>query len=62
MCSFKPGDVVRWRGGGPLLTVDTPEDDEGLVVCSHELWFEDGRRVREAHSFPPYALEFVREQ
>jgi uncharacterized protein YodC (DUF2158 family) len=57
---FNPGDTVRLKSGGPLMTVEqvgqTHITSEDAVWCS---WFEKvgNRQVVQRNTFPPIALE-----
>lgn len=48
---FKPGDTVRLKSGGPLMTVE--QIINGLVRCS---WFSEKNELK-SQSFQPAALE-----
>lgn len=51
--TFKPGDVVLLRSGGPSMTVVAVDEDE--IKC---VWIgEEGELFRE--SLPPVALDLV---
>lgn len=52
--SFKPGDIVRLKSGGPDMTVTEPSYDQTDWVCK---WF--GGKKLEHGQFPPEALEHV---
>jgi uncharacterized protein YodC (DUF2158 family) len=58
--SFQPGDLVRLKSGGPLMTVEqvgkTALTNEDGVWCT---WFErlGNREVCQRETFPPVALE-----
>jgi uncharacterized protein YodC (DUF2158 family) len=45
-------DLLRRKGGGPVMMVINPEGAVGEVWC---IWFKDGRLVKDA--FSPIALE-----
>jgi uncharacterized protein YodC (DUF2158 family) len=47
---IKPGDVVRLRSGGPLMTVESVESGVARVV-----WIDD-RQQTHRESFAPEAL------
>jgi uncharacterized protein YodC (DUF2158 family) len=57
---FKPGDLVRVRSGGPLMTVKqvgkTAMLDEDAVWC---VWFEKvgNKQVPQEETFHPVVLE-----
>lgn len=54
MSQFSPGDRVRLKSGGPVMTVESVVD--GLVHC---LWF-DGKSPSQkvvGHGFPEAVLE-----
>ena len=55
--SWKVGDVVMLKSGGPDMTVTRVENEQGtiFVFCS---WFV-GNKNEKGH-FPPEALEAVR--
>jgi uncharacterized protein YodC (DUF2158 family) len=48
---LQPGDLVRLRSGGPLMTVDAPNGDK--VDC---LWTDLNGQIN-AESFPVYVLQ-----
>ncbi len=51
--TFKPGDVVLLRSGGPSMTIVAVDEDE--IKC---VWIgEEGELFRE--SLPPVALDLV---
>lgn len=50
--AFNPGDTVRLRSGGPVMTVNEQAQGGAGLVC---VWF-DGNEVRH-HAFKPEALE-----
>ncbi|HEX2552116.1 MAG TPA: DUF2158 domain-containing protein [Microvirga sp.] len=52
--SFKPGDRVQLKSGGPAMTVERVEDgtDGSRIVCT---WSEGAKR--ESRAFEPSALE-----
>lgn len=52
---FNVGDVVALISGGPLMTVERP-DDGGLVACC---WFDGGELRRDR--FDDVSLELVTE-
>jgi uncharacterized protein YodC (DUF2158 family) len=58
MPSFKPGDVVQLKSGGPTMTVETVGNHGmtgvPLVWCS---WFEGKKRMKD--TFAPEALDPV---
>jgi len=49
--AFKPGDTVKMKSGGPLMTVDSFSDD-GDVWCE---WFDD-KNEPQGRSFKPHML------
>jgi uncharacterized protein YodC (DUF2158 family) len=49
---FKPGDMVKLKSGGPLMTVEHYDDMRGGVVCS---WFNE-KNERKQEAFAPDAL------
>lgn len=51
---FKPGDVVRLKSGGPLMTVHSVSENGGVAYCH---WFEGGRADRA--SWTAVMLELV---
>jgi uncharacterized protein YodC (DUF2158 family) len=57
---FKPGDLVRVKSGGPLMTVEQLGDSatygEDFVAC---VWFEKvgNKQVALKHTFSPVVLE-----
>ena len=52
--TFRPGDVVRLKSGGPRMTVESVNDfyGETRVHCS---WFEKTKKLSD--TFAPTALE-----
>lgn len=51
--TFKPGDVVRLKSGGPNMTVSFEEDDS--VACQ---WFSGAKLDKLEHArFAPATLE-----
>lgn len=50
--TFKIGDTVRLKSGGPLMTVVYVGADGKTIDCN---WFVDDKPVR--NSYPPEALE-----
>ncbi len=56
---FKPGDVVRFKSGGPRMTV-IGKADSGAVRC---MWFKtDGVGPVQTEAFSPIILEHVPEE
>ena len=51
MASFKVGDVVRLKSGGPAMTIDTIENDQ--CVC---LWFGTDNAELQRRHFMPHVL------
>lgn len=51
MAQFKPGDTVRLKSGGPLMTVHTVQTD-GDIWCE---WFDKSEKPQ-GKSFPPHSL------
>ncbi len=60
--TFNPGDVVRLKSGGPLMTVvevgETAMLKEPAVFCT---WFESegGKNVLKKEAFAPAVLEIA---
>jgi uncharacterized protein YodC (DUF2158 family) len=55
MSSFKPGDVVRLKSGGPDMTVSSDGETKGYVNC---VWFPTPNTPQPCHnSFPESCLE-----
>jgi uncharacterized protein YodC (DUF2158 family) len=56
MPQFKPGDTVRTKSGGPLMTVDGYTAN-GEVVCTY--WIKDSRKqdIRKQEHFVEATLE-----
>jgi uncharacterized protein YodC (DUF2158 family) len=57
MASFKPGDVVKLKSGGPRMTVERTGPDVNVniqdpVAC---VWFEGSKDTRD--TFPAATLE-----
>ncbi len=48
MSNSNPGDIVQLNSGGPAMTINSIDDDNGRLLC---LWFDDAGR-HEAQ-FPP---------
>jgi uncharacterized protein YodC (DUF2158 family) len=48
---FKPGDTVRLKSGGPLMTIQEI-DEKGFATCD---WFTKGKR--EQGVFPTTSLQ-----
>jgi uncharacterized protein YodC (DUF2158 family) len=44
---FKPGDTVRLKSGGPLMTVEKFETDELGTPTVWVVWFEENKPMRE---------------
>jgi uncharacterized protein YodC (DUF2158 family) len=55
MASFKAGDVVKLRSGGPIMTVKGITATGSALFC---MWFNDKDEVKE-HLFAPEMLELV---
>ncbi len=59
---FKPGDFVRLKSGGPVMSVELVEEatipNEGTVRC---MWSEDegNKEVLQRQTFPFVSLEKV---
>jgi uncharacterized protein YodC (DUF2158 family) len=51
MAEFKPGDTVRLKSGGPLMTVSLIRQD-GEVWCE---WFDD-KEAPQSRGFKPTSL------
>lgn len=52
---FKPGDLVRLRSGGPVMTVEfVNQNDDDVVRC---LWFDGGEVLRDAFDSVSLAIE-----
>lgn len=57
---FEPGDLVRLRSGGPLMTVESVgERSYGLGLAVWCVWFEatGNKQVAKRETFPPIVLE-----
>lgn len=52
MPEFKPGDTVRMKSGGPVMTVHSIQR-EGDVWCE---WF-DSKQTHQQNGFKPTSLE-----
>ncbi len=52
--SFKVGDIVQLRSGGPLMTVTQIGEDMGGVMTVWCVWFSG--QIRSEGSFPMEAL------
>jgi uncharacterized protein YodC (DUF2158 family) len=50
--SFKIGDKVRLKSGGPIMTVAKETDPQGFVVCQ---WFHDN--ILKENSFQEGVLQ-----
>ena len=50
---FKPGDVVRLKSGGPMMTVAHVGDDE--IYCE---WFDD-KKEPQGRGFSPVSLKLA---
>lgn len=53
--TFNIGDVVMLKSGGPLMTIDSPQDD-GTYWC---VWF-DSKGEQKGSSFRPEVLQVYR--
>lgn len=55
--SFKTGDTVRLKSGGPLMTVEVAPTGQGQEVQC--VWFnsDGGKHTRESGYFRPEMLE-----
>lgn len=55
--AFQPGDTVRLKSGGPVMTVQSYDDPTGRVNCT---WFAEvkkGQQQRQLESFVEATLE-----
>jgi uncharacterized protein YodC (DUF2158 family) len=52
MADFKPGETVRLKSGGPLMTVQLVQSD-GEIWCE---WF-DNKEEHQQRGFKPSSLE-----
>jgi uncharacterized protein YodC (DUF2158 family) len=50
--TFKPGDLVRLKSGGPLMTLHQASHDGSTVYCQ---WFVSGKL--QMGQFPPSSLK-----
>lgn len=59
MPQFQPGDTVRTKSGGPLMTVDG-YTASGEVVCTY--WIKDSRKqdIRKQENFVEAHLNHAR--
>ena len=56
--TFKAGDVVTLKSGGPNMTVQNADEDPIGRLCVTCVWF-DGKAMKQ-HDFSPDALEPAR--
>jgi uncharacterized protein YodC (DUF2158 family) len=54
--NFKPGDVVKLKSGGPVMTVERVETESENRVFVYCVWFDDKHKQVRGH-FSPAALE-----
>ncbi|MCB2191787.1 MAG: DUF2158 domain-containing protein [Deltaproteobacteria bacterium] len=54
MATFKAGDIVRLKSGGPKMTVRSIDTNHGLIYCQ---WFDNKKMFQE--SFVPESLELA---
>jgi uncharacterized protein YodC (DUF2158 family) len=52
MAEFKPGETVRLKSGGPLMTVKSISASSGDVWCE---WFDD-KDVPQGRGFQPTSV------
>lgn len=53
MDEFKPGDLVRLKSGGPVMTVSEWDEDYEQFTCD---WFDDKKQPQQRR-FPATSLE-----
>ena len=53
--TFKAGDVVRLKSGGPKMTILWIEDEYGVMTASCQ-WFDSKNELKDA-KFRPSSLE-----
>jgi uncharacterized protein YodC (DUF2158 family) len=59
MTTFKPGDVVMMKMGGPHMTVESIHQNKtDLIRC---IWFSRGRKVQR-DAFDDFSLKLVEPQ
>jgi uncharacterized protein YodC (DUF2158 family) len=54
--NFKPGDIVRLKSGGPVMTVERVEDEGAGKIFVYCVWFDDKAKQTRGH-FRPEALD-----
>ena len=57
--TFKPGDIVMLKSGGPHMTVSWCQEEFGSVRAFCE-WFDDKHALKSG-KFAPASLELVKE-
>lgn len=55
--AFKKGDIVQLKSGGPLMTIQSP-DDGGWVRC---IWFSNVKADFSFYDFSPVSLKLIPE-
>ena len=52
--SFKAGDVVRLKSGGPLMTVEAASASPGAWIC---VWFDGQKQTRSSFAAATLAID-----
>jgi uncharacterized protein YodC (DUF2158 family) len=52
---FKPGDLVRLKSGGPVMTVDEVGEDNSKKPTVYCVWQEGSKKF--TNDYPPHTLQ-----